>query len=361
VSHRGLFNQRANSFAIGRLTTSALLIGTVLTASLVFAAPTAAGALGRATSRETTTSTLWLTDAAAIAKTSNGDSWWLVVSWIDGESESGTASAEVGLENVQTPNTTTFEAHSWEFDVKDSTLSFNDKTGTLDLGSEASPVATLDLTFTTTSSTAEGCTSGSETVYHCSLKGTVSLDTGLTGGGTIAGTFDFDVSTPDIVVDEGCVGPPTSNPCVASLFAESDITTSPAVFASEENLGTTDEDLFGLFNTTAVTSPTGATRTDEVANEENGSSVSVTYKDGVVKMASSGGIVSGSGTISGGTPQTQKSSCTYRGTSYEETSHDDDNADYAGSFTSTPAIGSPLTVKKSTTDALYGVTTVKKI
>lgn len=304
-------------------------------------------------------SDLSLEGALASVKTSNGDSWWLTVGWFNADSSAGSAVAQVGLEHETTKTITGWEVHAWTFHVKSSTLSFNDKTGTLNLGTEASPVAKLDLTFTTTSSKAATCTSGKETDYLGKLKGTGSLVTGLKGGGTVKGTFTFNVTTPEIVVDQGCV-PPAANSCGAILVAGSggSSPSTPAVFAGTFTDGSAGAvNVVGIDAITTLVSPKGATRQDTVARVDKKGQVFATYTGSAVKLASSGGLVTGSATINGGKPTSSTFPCSYKGKNYKEAFHTDDPADYAGSFTAKPAIGNVLTVPKSSKSAFYEVVT----
>jgi hypothetical protein len=300
--------------------------------------------------------------AIANAKTSNGDKWWLNVIWVDSPG-ANMAIADIDLEHLTTEGPTGFESHLWSFQVHQSTLTFNGKSGTLDLGKEASPVATLDLAFKTTSSKPGKCTSGKATIYSGTLNGKASLVTGLKGGGTISGNFDFNVNTPQIVVDDGCVPPISGNTCSGSALIASSSTSGAGeteVLALTESGAGGEQSLVALLRETALTSPKLAFRSDEVARDDNGDTVFARYADSEVKLGSSGGLISGSATIIG-KAQTENSPCTYKGTKYEVTSHRDETAIYSGTFTSTPVIGNPLTGPKSSKDASYLDETSKKI
>ena len=301
------------------------------------------------------TATTELEDAAADVSTENGVSWWLVVGWDNLASE---PSLQVGLERLVSSPSSGFEFHDWTFDVKSSTFTFNDKKGTLDSGTEASPVASVDLAFKTTSSKAATCTSGSETIYDGTLSGTVSLVTGLKGGGTVSGTYTFDVYTPEVVVDDGCVV--SVDECTSELLADSGNTSGPAVFAGTFSLVSTTENFVGIGEETDLSSPSGATREDVVALLDKKGKVYATYTGSEVKMASTG-IVSGSGTVSGGKPEKEPpETCKYDGKKYKLTEVVDDPADYSGKFSATPSIGTTLKAPASTKTGLYLVVTSKK-
>jgi hypothetical protein len=337
-----------------------IAVGLLAASAIVLIAPMAAGAsipsaIG-ATPKTTASSTLELGDSGVTVETANKVSWSLVVSWnnIGAEPVLG-----IGLERVITSPSSGFEFHQWNFNVKSSSFTFNDKTGTLDSATQANPVASVDLAFKTTSSKAATCTSGKETIYEGTLSGKASLVTGLTNGGTVSGTYNFNLATPQVEVDQGCVAPP-GDECGASLIAGSGNASGPALIAG--SLGTTGapEQIVGVEEETDLSSPTGATRSDLVALEDQSAKVFATYAGGEVKIASTG-IVSGTGAVSGGKPVKEPpESCSYAGKKYTDTSVVDDPASYSGKFSAKPSIGTTLTVPSSSKTGFYLVTTSKK-
>jgi hypothetical protein len=298
---------------------------------------------------------LELGGGSANVKTSNGTSFMLVVGWSDLVSRGGTADLSVGLQRLVKTGGTGYELHLWDFSVAKSTLSFNKKTGTLK--ASASPVASVSLSFKTTSSKKATCTSGAETIYSGTLSGTVTLATGLSGGGTVKGS-SFTAGKPEITVDSGCV-PPALDLCEPSLLASSGNfgTSSPTAFAgSFSDVGPT-VNVVGLELLTELKSPSGATRTDVSAMIDKAGKVYAILTSGEVKMASSG-FVSGSATVSKGTPFSHASACKWDKKSYTLTLHVDEPASYAGSLSGHNAIGGVMKSPASTTTGLYEVTTV---
>jgi hypothetical protein len=326
--------------------------------ALTFAGQAVASAAVRPGPDVATSSVLYLQNGVAKVKTSNGDSWYLLVDWI-GDAGPTTADLEVGLERLVT-SPSGVEVHSWSFAVKQTSLVFNDKTGTLDTSSQTSPVlSTLDLAFKTTSSKKATCAFGSETVYTGTLSGKVNLVTGLSGGGTVSGSLAFNVTPPEILVDSGCV-PPPADPCVPEIVAGSGTVTGTAteLFAASLREGTLDTNFVGLSKITKLSAPSGASRTDIAAMEDQAGKVYATYTGSSVKIASTG-LLTGSGVVSGGKPKTATETCTYKSIKYDETVHYDTPANYSGKFSAKMAIGSPLTGPTSTKTGAYDVITVK--
>jgi hypothetical protein len=331
-------------------------IATVASSVLACTGPLAWAAV-RPAPRVAGTSTLWLTNAVAKVKTSNGDSFFLVVNWQSGLGAPGTADLGVALERLVT-SPSGVEIHDWGFDVKSSTLAFNGKTGTLDSGTEANPVAALDLSFKTTSSTKGSCIAGSEIVYHGTLSGKASLVTGLTGGGTVGGTVSFSAITPELIVDSGCV--PPRDPCAPESLAGSAALGGGgiSVFAGSYHLGTLTESFVGLEEMTRLKAPANATRTDIAAMEDKTGVVYAKLVSGGVKIASTG-LVTGSGIVNGGKPFAKRTICSYKGKKYFIKLQVDNPANYSGKFSAKMDIGSSLTAPTSSKTGFYEFLTTK--
>jgi hypothetical protein len=339
---------------------SVRLIGIALLAASVLAlvGPVTAGASTRgapagASPKSSTTTEL---DGAATVETKNGVSWSLLVNWSNLGSE---PVLQVGLERLISSPSSGFEVHNWTFNVNSSSFTFNDKTGTLDSGTQANPVASVDLSFKTTSSKAATCTSGKETIYDGTLSGAASLVTGLKNGGTVSGTYTFNVGTPEIDVDDACVAP-ASDDCGAELLAGSGNSSGPALIAGNLSEVNGAEQIVGVDEETTLSSPSGATREDLAAMYNEGSKIYAKYTGTEVKLASTG-LVSGSGTVSGGKPEKEPpETCKFGGKTYKDTTVLDETADYAGTFSATPSIGTTMKVPSSTKTGLYFVTTSKE-
>jgi hypothetical protein len=343
------------AFRTVRAVTIALLAASVLALVGPLKAGASTGVVPAGASPKATT-TIELQNAVAKVETENKVSWWLQVTWSNLGAE---PVLQVGLERLISSPSSGFEFHNWTFNVSSSSLTFNDKTGSLDSGTQANPVASVDLSFKTTSSKAATCTSGKETIYDGKLSGKASLVTGLKNGGTVSGTYTFNVSTPDIEVDDGCV-PPAADECGAELLAGSGNPSGPALFAGSFAEVSSTEQFVGVSEETDLASPSGANRDDLVALLDESGKIYATYTGTEVKLASTG-IVSGSGTVSAGKPEKEPpETCKYDGKTYKDTTVADEPADYAGTFSATPSIGTTMKVPSSTKTGLYIVVTSKK-
>lgn len=303
--------------------------------------------------------TLSLGNAAATVKTSNGQSWLMIVS-----DSTLTDSLSAGIVRAVAGGTGA-EEHVWNFGVTASTLTFSTSTGTgtLKAGSQTSPVATIDLTFKATSHQAASCSSGSETIYTGTLSGQAELVTGLTGGGTVGGTsvsFTGKGSAPRISVDSGCV--PVTDDCVAAkVFA------SGAAAGKPEAGGVTvpgpgkSYELVSVSRRVALSSPAGAYR-DDVALVHV-SPPSWDPKTHVLSVTTtSSGIVTGSATLSGGKATTMSLPCSYAGKSYTIKETENTTASYAspkgGTITGHTSLTGKLAAPAARSGATYIITTV---
>jgi hypothetical protein len=316
--------------------------GTALAQTARAASPAAQAATAPAA-----TATVTLGNDGAAVKTSNGQSWTLIVG------DSSTADTlTIGIVRTVTAG--------------GSSLAFNKSTGdgTVTGGSTTSPLATVGLTFTATSHKAASCSSGSETIYTGTLSGEAKLVTGLTGGGTVGGsslTFTAKGSSPEVLVDSGCV-PPEDGCTAATLFISgaTGATTEAAGFA-----GTESGKKFNFVSVTrkvTLTSPKGAYRIDTALDLAT-SAPSWNPKTDVLSVSTtSSGIVTGSATLSGGKPKTVSYPCSYGGKSYTITETDDMTANYASpageAITGHTSLTGNLAAPSSAKDATYVVTTV---
>jgi hypothetical protein len=330
--------------------------GTALAQTARAASPAAQAATAPAA-----TATVTLGNDGAAVKTSNGQSWTLIVG------DSSTADTlTIGIVRTVTAGGSGAEEHIWFFDSPASSLAFNKTTGdgTVTGGSTTSPLATVGLTFTATSHKAASCSSGSETIYTGTLSGEAKLVTGLTGGGTVGGsslTFTAKGSSPEVLVDSGCV-PPEDGCTAATLFISgaTGATTEAAGFA-----GTESGKKFNFVSVTrkvTLTSPKGAYRIDTALDLAT-SAPSWNPKTDVLSVSTtSSGIVTGSATLSGGKPKTVSYPCSYGGKSYTLTETDDMTANYASpageAITGHTSLTGNLAAPSSAKDATYVVTTV---
>src|ERR1700723_1193117 len=117
----------ARSIALGLLAASIVVVVAPMAAEA--STPSAVGA----TPNTTASSTLELGDAGTTVETANKVSWSLLVSWnnIGAEPVLG-----VGIQRIIASPSSGFEFHQWNFNVNSSSFSFNDKTGTLNSGTQ---------------------------------------------------------------------------------------------------------------------------------------------------------------------------------------------------------------------------------
>lgn len=298
----------------------------------------------------------------ATEKTSNGVSWTFIVGWDD----SGGSPAELELDLYRTVTTggTGEELHLWSIPVTTTTLAFNATTGvgTLNVGTQASPLAKVDLAFKSTSNKKGTCTTGSETIYSGTLSGEASLVTGLTGGGTVGGTsVKFTVATPELTVDSACVIPTVLNPCLASSSFISTLTVGKTIAAglNESTEGKTG-DLTELVRATDLTTPKGSMRIDAAAEDTGAATYDATTKVLSVTTTTSG-FVTGSATLSGGKVTVEPpESCSFGGKKYTTTDTIDETATYASpagkSIKAKTSLSGTLTAAKSS-NGYYDVET----
>ena len=344
MAHQGLLKRFTRSAGIGALAVSALVI----------VSPVAGAASAAPVSHLRTAATLQLNGLANV-KTSNGVKWDFDVSWDDAFTSGGTASLGLDLERlVASSGASGFEFHSWSTSVKSSTLTWNGKTASLNIGTEASPLATAVVTFHETSSKKVTCTSGKETDYSGTMSGKATLVTGLSGGGTVSASS---WTKAELSVDSGCLTPLT-NPCVPELIAGAGFGgTAPSVLAGSLSEGSAPENVVGLTLSTTLTAPKGATRQSVAAMIDKAGKVYAKYASHKMSLFSTG-FVSGSGTLSGGSPGTTTAKCSYKGKKYVTSTIHDYDANYSGHFSAAAAIGGKL-VGPATALGDYIVETVK--
>ena len=350
------------SYQARRLTLRRTLSLVMLSVTTGLGGLTLLAGLDSAVATATTPTTTSLNGTAAV--TVDGSSWNLGASWQ--QESTSAASLVVGLERTVTAGGAGYEEHSWTVPVTASTLAFNSTSGvgTLNTGTQTSPLATVNLKFNAISHTSATCVTGSETVYDGTLSGNLTLVTGLTNGGTVGGkTVSFTSATPTITVDADCVASETS-PCTASIFFNSGSSdAAPSSFGFSEKVTGKAVGSVGVESTTVLSSPTGASRQDA------GSLIGATPPKYTAKTktlavtSSSSGIVTGSATLTGSKPSVTKIPCTVGTKQYTLTETFDTGAAYASpagkSLTATLELGSTLIAPASTTSGTYEVATLK--
>ena len=248
--------------------------------------------------------------------------------------------------------------------VTPAVFQFNPKSGTatLNSGSQARPVAVVDLSFKATSKSKSACEIGSETIYDGTMKGSVSLVTGLEGGGTIGGkALSFRVHT-NVLVDSNCLPKTGVNECgTSSEFFSGNIPglQVQAVGLSAKGPGYSFQGL-SVSRRTNLSSPKGAVRADSAEQD----AIRETYntKTKVLSVTTGNtGFVTGSATLTGGSVQTTTSRCVLSGKRHIESNISDDNARYKSppgkAISATTSLSGTLTVPASTKRGSYSVTT----
>lgn len=272
-----------------------------------------------------------------VALAAGGHTWDLSVTFRSGTSTSTPATLDVQISRAAGKGQR--EDHAWVFDVPNGVLSFSGGDATLNAGSSVSPLASVDVAFTHTSSKSMSCTAGSGTVFTGTLKGTVTIKTGFKPTGTLGGTSLSFAAPNTLEAMSGCV-PPT--PCSSTW-------TSPQGTVSA--LGDTFGGPGGEKTTTLVARTTTVSSTVIRVDGAVMSTPKPKFSAGTLHMTtSSSGIITGSATLSGGTKEpTQTLPCvTPEGKSYTE--HQTDYAD--------PAFKSPAGISART--LLTGTLTSEK-
>lgn len=250
---------------------------------------------------------------AADVKTTNGDSWILTVA--------GSASqVTVELDRTASSSPVAVELHAWTLPVTSGGFKFSAATGvgTIDPGTQTSPYATVDVTFHSTASkvVAGACTSGSETQYTGTLTGSLKLATGLTGGGAVSATsFTAKSSDPTVTVDKNCAAPDSCLPSSTGFDDFQNPLANPSLFA-EGLSGTFSGKTFDevtIADDTSLPKPEGAYRIDETLVEAKPAKWTAATKTLVVTAEGTGGLITGSVTISGGEKSTDSLPCTLGG------------------------------------------------
>jgi hypothetical protein len=303
-------------------------------------------------------------EGVATEKTANGVSWNYIVGWDDSGGTS--ADLELALDRSVTTGGTGEEVHFWTIPVTTSTLAFDATTGvgTLNVGTQASPLGNVDLSFKSSSNKKGTCTTGSETIYSGTLSGEASLVTGLKAGGTVGGTsVSFTVGTPELVVDSACVVPATVNPCLASTSFISTLTLGKTIAANlNESLAGTTGNSTEVARSTNLTTPTGSMRVDAADVDTPAATYDATTKVLTVTTTTSG-LVTGTATLSGGKVTVEPpESCSFGGKKYTTTDTVDETAKYASpagkSIKAKTSLTGTLTAGKSS-NGLYDVETSK--
>lgn len=272
-----------------------------------------------------------------VALAAGGHTWDLSVTFQSGATTSIPATLDVQISRAAGKGQ--LEDHAWAFDVPDSALSFSGGDAKLDAGSSVSPLASVDVAFTHTSSKTMSCVAGSGTVFTGTLKGTVKIKTGFKPTGTLGGTSLSFAAPNTLEAMSGCVAP---TPC-------SSMWTSPRGTVSA--LGDTFGGPAGERTTTLVARTTTVSATVIRVDGAVMLTPKPKFSAGILRITtSSSGIITGSATLSGGTKEpTQTQPCvTPQGKGFTE--HQTDYAD--------PAFKSPAGITAHT--LLTGTLTSQK-
>ncbi len=323
-------------------------------------APSVGASLAAAAPRKVSTVDL-LAGATVKAK---GASWFLEVGFDSGLGVGQQDLTVALLRTVKSPFA--FEDHTWNFVVPLSSASFSTTTGkgSIDVPTQAKPIATVKLNFSETSKKAVACTSGSEEMYDLSVSGTATLDTG-TGpewAGTVKGTSWKGVAN-EITVDSGCV-PNVNIGCANAKLAASGAPTGSTteLLASSGSIAGGENDV-AVIRTTKLSAPSGATRTDVVADYVS-KTVLLAYDTATRTMkvtTPASALVHGSATLVASKVFSLPNTCTVGKTKYKRVTTFGEPAKYSGSISAKPVLGGTMTAPKSTTTGTFEVVAVTKI
>jgi hypothetical protein len=267
-----------------RVRTTSLLVTTAV-AGLVLAGTAAPAAASATTAKDTYT-----LSSGQVALKAGGDTWDLSVGF-DGSLVAGQL-GQITISISRKAGTGQLEVHAWAFSVPDSVLSASGGNATLNAGSKTSPLASVDVTFASTSKKAETCVVGSGTDYTGTLKGTVKIKTGFKKTGTLGGT-GLTFAAPDTLV--------ASNGCEVPTFCESSwLGPAGTVNAFAETVGATGDEK----TTTEVAKSTKLSAKVTRVDGAVASTPKPTLSKGTLHVTtSSSGIITGSATLSKGTKE----------------------------------------------------------
>jgi hypothetical protein len=245
----------------------------------------------------------------------NGHTWDVQVLMNGGSA--GSASVTV---NITTARLGGEEVHGWSFQPVpggDLTVKRSVGSASVKTHSDLSPIAALSLSFAATSHHKEACAFGSGTVFSGTLKGSVTLATGLKGLKISRRNLSFGKSTT-LAVEQACIAP---TPCVLSAWAGPLEVATGAIKAGGGAAGRPGHLTYfaSVFRTLAprLIGPKGTAgvqRTDTAIMK----SAAPKFSKGTLSVTSSpSGLVTGSATLShAASVETIPSTCTLLGTKY---------------------------------------------
>jgi hypothetical protein len=284
---------------------SVLMLG-----ALTAAAPRSSGA---------TIFTYLLNSSSASVKV-NGRTWGVQV-LVNGGS-AGPASVTL---NITTAIHGGKEVHGWSFQPvpgRDLTVKRSAGVASVKTHSDLSPIAALSLSFAAASHHKEACAFGAGTVLTGTLKGSVTLATGLKGLKISRRSLSFGRSNT-LTVGQACV-PPT--PCVLSAWAGPLEVATGAIHAAGGAAGRPGHlTYFVSVFRTLVLNMIGPSHTVGVQRGDTAlmKSAAPKFSNGSLTVTSSkSGLVTGSAMLSHGTVETIPDTCTLLGIKYAETTTD---------------------------------------
>jgi hypothetical protein len=178
-------------------------------------------------------------------------------------------------------------------------------------------------------------------------------------GGTSV-TFNTKGTTPTIFVDSDCV--PAVNTCVANIiFVSGGSSPAPAAVGFGDVVAGKKFAEVSVVHQVLLSTPSGAYREDEAVVDTSSPTWNA-KTDTISVTTTSAGIVTGSATLTGGSPKKTTSPCSYAGKSYTVTSTSTATANYASAagkaITGHTSLTGNLVAANSKGTGYYGVTTV---
>jgi len=347
-----------------RSTARRAVLAPIAAVAMIAGAGLVAAASAPGTALAATPTTLSFGTGGVKVTTHNGVKWLMAVGSVQlfaGEAPSATVILE---REIKVHGATDVEEHAWLFQLTNGSVAFNSSTGagTLNAGTEASPVAKIDLHFTATSHKSATCTSGKETVYSGKVTGELVLDTGFKKGGTVGGTnLSFSVGASQVSVDSECEV--SSDTCIGgTIFSSGNVKGTFAAGANESLFGGKNVDLLDVARAKTLRSPKGAFREDIVAAVGPSPTYNASSKVLTITTASSG-PVRGSATLSGGKVKSVSYPCSYKGKKYTIKVLEDLKAHWASPagdlITGKSALLGKMTVPASEKNGFYEIATAE--
>lgn len=212
------------------------------------------------------------------------------------------------------------EIHSWATTMPGPDFRVSLATGdaTIDSHSSLSPLASLSLSFNATSHKKAACKSGSEEVFSGTLKGAVTIHTGLKGV-TVSDAHASFKNASTLTVDAGCVAP--LPPCVPLSSWAGPVTSPSAPAAAGMTVGAPGHQLnfTDAGRQVHLKAPTSNTTREDAGYIRAAAPKFSSATKSLSVSSSASGVVTGSAKLAHGTVVVSSTqTCTLLGKTYTE-------------------------------------------